>query len=35
LELASAAGLFIDRNGSLLATLQLTEVKQRLLRVGR
>ena len=33
-ELASAAGLFIERNASLLATLHLTEVKHRLLRVN-
>ena len=34
IRLASAAGLFIDRNGSLLATLHLTEVRHRLLRVN-
>ena len=33
-ESTSAAGLFIDRNGSLLATLHLTEVRHRLLRVN-
>ena len=33
-QLASAAGLFIDRNGSLVATVHLTEVRHRLLRIN-
>ena len=33
-ELASAAGLFIDRNASVLATLHLTEARHLLLRVN-
>ncbi len=33
-ELASAAGLFVDPNGSLLVTVHLTEVRHHLLRVN-
>jgi len=34
IHLAAAAGLFVDRNGSLLATFHLSEVEHRLLRVN-